>query len=251
MPAARGSTSRKRTRDDWAWDSRKRRRVRPTTSAIPRGPRGRRPSLQVDQDVYAGPTLVEVPAVGGIVGIMTNFMRGSDESARHTAETILYKIGIDVYVTVSEALTVYSGKGVNVAWLVYDAQPTGTRPTCADIFPLASPNFNTQPCVWKVGREVCHRFVVKRRWLFTLETNGVRPGTSFSGANGVPPCNRSLYFHKFCKRLGVRTEWKNTPGGTDGDIKTGALYLVFAAGNKMSFSVSGVCRKYFKSVGNQ
>nr|WKU84412.1 coat protein [Sorghum arundinaceum associated virus] len=248
MPARSGS--RRRPRSDWGWDSRSRRRVRPRTNYVPRGPRVSRPSLQVDQDSFSGNSVIAVPYTDGVVGLMTNFTRGSEESSRHTSETILYKVSLDFYITVDAAFQKYSGKSVNVCWLVYDAQPSSAQPSCKSIFAYDA-NLATQPLTWKVGREVCHRFVVKRRWVFTLETNGYVAGTDLTGKAAVPPCNRSIYFHKFCKRLGCRTEWKNTAGGGLGDIKTGAMYLAFASGNQMSFTVGGTIRKYFKSVGNQ
>ncbi|WKZ08267.1 coat protein [Urochloa decumbens associated virus] len=250
MPSRTG-TRRRRRNDDWGWDSASRRRVRPRTSYVPRGPRRNRlPSLQVDQDVYAATTAINVDTHGAKIGLVTNFLRGTSEDARHTNETILYKMSLDFYIMVNEVHQVYSGKSVCCCWLVYDAQPSGVEPEGNTIFYYNS-DLRSQPTTWKVGREVCHRFVVKRRWVFTLETNGYKAGTVLPGNTGVPPCNRSIYFHKFCKRLGVRTEWKNSSGGTLGDIKTGALYLVFAPGNAMGFKVQGVVRKYFKSVGNQ
>ncbi|ASA49173.1 capsid protein [Rice latent virus 2] len=221
MPARTGSARRKR-KDDWAWDSATRRRVRPRTSYVPRGgPRVRRPSLQYVNPGLLGSTAVHVADTNGEVRIITGYSRGSDEQSRHTNETITYKLSLDLYVTVDTECQKYVGKGVAVAWLVYDAQPTGEMPAASTIFPHVA-DMATAPCTWKVGREVCHRFVVKRRWVITLETNGRVAGTVFQGANGVPPCNRTVYFHKFCKRLGVRTEWKNTSGGSIGDIKTGA-----------------------------
>ncbi|WOF76331.1 capsid protein [Brachypodium phoenicoides associated virus 2] len=220
MPS--GSGSRRRTRSDWAWDSRSRRRVRPRTTYVRRGPRVIRPSLQVDEDSYHGNDIIKSPTSDGVVGLLTNFTRGSEESSRHTSETILYKVSLDFFITVDAQFQKYSGRGINVCWLVYDAQPSAAAPSCKSIFSYNT-DLATQPITWKVGREVCHRFVVKRRWVFTLETNGYTAGTDLTGKPCVPPCNRSVYFHKFCKRLGCRTEWKNSSGGTLGDIKTGAL----------------------------
>ncbi|AHM88322.1 capsid protein [Axonopus compressus streak virus] len=225
MPST-SAPRRRRRNDDWAWDSATRRRVRPRTGYVPRGPRRNKlPSLQVDQDVYAAATAIDVNTHGADVSLLTNFLRGTSEDARHTNETILYKLSLDLYIMVDDVHQVYSGKSVCCCWLVYDAQPTGALPDGSSIFSYNA-DLLSQPAVWKVGREVCHRFVVKRRWVFTLETNGCKAGTLFTntaGTMGIPPCNRSIYFHKFCKRLGVRTEWKNSSGGTIGDIKTGAF----------------------------
>ncbi|ABZ03978.1 coat protein [Sugarcane streak virus] len=208
-----------------------------------------RPSLQIQTLQAAGQTMISVPS-GGVCELLGTFSRGSDEGNRHTNETVIYKVSLDYHFVATAASCKYSSIGTGVVWLVYDAQPSGNAPTVKDIFPHPD-TLTAFPYTWKVGREVCHRFVVKRRYTFTMEVNG-RIGSDVPGSTSCwPPCRRNIYFHKFVTGLGVKTEWKNTTGGDVGDIKKGALYIVVAPGNGLEFTVHGNARLYFKSVGNQ
>ncbi|AAA47829.1 27.2 kDa orf [Sugarcane streak virus - [Natal]] len=208
-----------------------------------------RPSLQIQTLQAAGTSMIEVPS-GGVCDLLGSFSRGSDEGNRHTNETVIYKVALDYHFIATAAACKYSSIGTGVVWLVYDAQPSGNPPTVKDIFPHPD-TLTAFPYTWKVGREVCHRFVVKRRWTFTMEVNG-RIGSDIPPSTSCwPPCRKNIYFHKFVTGLGVKTEWKNTTGGEVGDIKKGALYIVIAPGNGLDFTVHGNARLYFKSVGNQ
>nr|WKU84279.1 coat protein [Sugarcane streak Reunion virus]WKU84420.1 coat protein [Sugarcane streak Reunion virus]WKU84424.1 coat protein [Sugarcane streak Reunion virus]WKU84428.1 coat protein [Sugarcane streak Reunion virus]WKU84432.1 coat protein [Sugarcane streak Reunion virus] len=247
MPTTAGK--RKRT-DDAAWSKRARPKAGRTSAARPgTAVRRVRPALQIQTLQAAGTSMITVPS-GGVCDILGSYSRGSDECNRHTNETVTYKVALDYHFVASAAACKYSSIGTGVVWLVYDAQPQGNCPTVKDIFPHPD-TLSAFPYTWKVGREVCHRFVVKRRWTFTMEVNG-RIGSDVPPATAVwPPCRKNIYFHKFVTGLGVKTEWKNTTGGEVGDIKKGALYIVIAPGNGLDFTVHGNARLYFKSVGNQ
>ncbi|AFN80714.1 capsid protein [Sporobolus striate mosaic virus 1] len=188
-------------------------------------------------------------AAPGAVYLMTNLPRGSSEDQRHTGETLAYKLGIDLEVQVVSAQFAYANKSTHVMWLVYDAQPSGRLPATSDIFDYVE-GFQYIPHVWKVRRDLCHRYIVKRKWMINLETNGASFGVDFSSRPVTAPKYRAS-FHKFVKRLGVRTEWKNSDTGEIGDIQRGALYLVVAPGNNVPINIRGYFRLYFKSVGNQ
>nr|WKU84408.1 coat protein [Panicum streak virus] len=246
-----GALKRRRS-DEVAWSRRKPVKKPARRPPPPRaGPSVRRglPALQIQTLVAAGDTMITVPS-GGICSLIGTYARGSGEGERHTNETLTYKVALDYHFVATAAACKYSSIGIGVCWLVYDAQPTGTSPTVKDIFPHPD-TLSAFPYTWKVGREVCHRFVVKRRWCFTMETNG-RIGSDVPPANSAwPPCKKDIYFHKFCTGLGVKTEWKNVTDGKDGAIKKGGLYIVIAPGNGLEFTVHGQCRLYFKSVGNQ
>nr|UDN65346.1 coat protein [Digitaria streak virus] len=197
---------------------------------------------------FAGATTIVFPLAS--MSSTESYSRGSGEGDRHTNETVTYKAAFDYHFSANAGPCAYSSIGVGVLWLVYDAQPSGQVPAVTDIFPHDT-TLQSFPYTWKVGREVCHRFVVKRRWCFTMETNG-RIGSDKPPSNAVwPPCKRSIYFHKFATGLGVKTEWKNTTDGGVGSIKKGALYFVIAPGSGIDFTLFGTCRMYFKSVGNQ
>nr|ADA67982.1 coat protein [Panicum streak virus] len=245
-----GALKRKRS-DEVAW-SRRKPAKKPARAPPPRaGPSVRRglPALQIQTLVAAGDTMITV-ANGGICSPLVTYSRGSDEGNRHTNETLTYKIALDYHFVLSSAACKHASRAVGVVWLVYDAQPTGNAPQVKDIFPHGD-TLSAFPYTWKVGREVCHRFVVKRRWTFTMESNG-RIGSDTPPANAAwTPVKRSIYFHKFCTGLGVKTEWKNVTDGGVGAIKKGALYIVIAPGNGLDFTAHGQCRLYFKSVGNQ
>ncbi|ACY08852.1 coat protein [Saccharum streak virus] len=232
------------------WSKRSAKKKPAGTPSRRAGPgRGPRPALQIATYQAAGTSMVTVPS-GGVCELLATYARGSDEGNRHTNETITYKVALDYHFVASSAACRYSSIGVGVVWLVYDAQPSGNAPQVTDIFPHPD-SLAAFPYTWKVGREVCHRFVVKRRWTFTMETDG-RIGSDIPrSTDSWPPCKRSIYFHKFATGLGVKTEWKNLADGGVGSIKKGALYIVIAPGNGLEFTAHGNARLYFKSVGNQ
>nr|APD29123.1 coat protein [Sugarcane chlorotic streak virus] len=245
------SGAKRKRSDEGSWSKRKSGKKQPRVSSSRRaGPaRGPRPALQIANYQAAGTTMVTVPS-GGVCELLATYARGSDEGNRHPNETVTYKVAMDYHFVLTAAACRYSSIGVGVAWLVYDAQPTGNAPQVTDIFPHPD-SLVAFPYTWKVGREVCHRFVVKRRWTFTMESDG-RIGSDIPRSTDAwPPCKRSIYFHKFVTGLGVKTEWKNVADGGVGAIKKGALYFVIAPGNGQEFTVHGNARLYFKSVGNQ
>lgn len=186
---------------------------------------------------------------GGAVFLMTSYPRGNSEDQRHTSETLTFKMDIALNICVAQGSLSYINRARNVVWLIYDAQPSGTMPTCSAIFDVGA-GFTTIPEVWKVQRELRHRYVVKRRWVFTTETNGTTTAMSHTN-NPCNPCASQLYFKRFIAGLGVRTEWKNVATGGIGDISKGCLYMCIAPGNAMPIVCKGNLSMYFKSSGNQ
>nr|AFN80576.1 capsid protein [Paspalum striate mosaic virus] len=187
---------------------------------------------------------------GGRAILLTAFTRGSAENQRKSQETITYKVSINLGVSASATVLKYCCKSQPLCWLVYDKCPTGiTDLTPSDIFDVPS-GLQNWPSTWKVKREASHRFVVKRRWPFTLSCNG---STFQKDYTNLPVCNTDnlVSVTRFAKGLGVRTEWKDTTTAEASDIKGGALYLVVAPANGLVFTARGVIKVYFKSVGNQ
>nr|QOK63151.1 coat protein [Wheat dwarf India virus] len=246
------SQVKKRTRrgDEVEWSKRKRLRSSGSKgSATKLRKLPVRPSLQIQSLYYTLTTYVDFKT-GGESYLMASYARGSDEGERHTNETMTYKAALNLHLSASSDACKYSNTGTGCIWLIYDAQPTGNKPSPKDIFGY-SDSLNSWPTTWMVSREQCHRFVVKRRLTFTLETNG-RLASDVPPSNVVwPPCKKSINFHKFAKGLGVRTEWKNKTDGGIGSIKKGALYFVIAPGNGVEGRMFGTIRMYFKSIGNQ
>ncbi|AFV91329.1 capsid protein [Dragonfly-associated mastrevirus] len=186
---------------------------------------------------------------GGYVALLTSYPRGSDEDKRHTGETLTYKVGLDlVFNYNSKMATGRIARTHFCVWLVYDSQPSGTLPAAHGIFDLID-SFTDYPATWKINRDMGHRFVIKRRWVNWLEADGSISTSNYSGAPSAP-AKSSVVFNKFVKRLGVRTEWKNTTTGGIGDVSKGALYIVVAR-QLYDIDVRGRLRVYFKSVGNQ
>ncbi|ULE36139.1 coat protein [North American maize-associated mastrevirus] len=223
----------------------------PANSKWVRGykPPQRRPSLQVQTYSLYGNSTWNITK-GGQVDLLTSYSRGSDEAQRHSSETMTYKCGLDLFFYLKPERLNSVWRAWNVAWLIYDAAPIGAMPTTKTIFGYPD-ELTDHPYTWKVAREGVHRFVIKRRWVFKLESNGIPNGTTFTTSGGGTPCQKSLYFSRFVKRLGCRTEWKNSVNGQIGDIKNGALYIAVAPGLGNAFDVVGTCRMYFKSTGNQ
>ncbi|ADN93258.1 coat protein [Digitaria didactyla striate mosaic virus] len=221
----------------------KRRRV--YKQAVSR-PLSRREPLQVQDFTWEQDSAFNA---GGSAYLLTSYARGSAENQRKTAETITYKVAINLGVAISGTMQQYCVSSRPVCWLVYDAAPSGTAVTAQEIFGFPD-GLKNWPTTWKVARSVSHRFIVKRRWVFTLESNGSNFATGYSSNPCAIPQSLPV-LNKFAKQLGVRTEWKNTAGGDFGDIKSGALYLVLAPANGLTFVARGNIRMYFKSVGNQ
>ncbi|AFN80718.1 capsid protein [Sporobolus striate mosaic virus 2] len=209
----------------------------------------RRPPLQFIQYTWTSNGSPITVGPNGYVALLTSFPRGSDEDKRHTGETVTYKVGLDLFCVRDTNRYKEIGSAIHCCWLVYDAQPTGTIPGLGTIFDLVD-NFTEYPTTWKVNRDMGHRFVIKRRWTFTLQSDGHLGSNDYSRAPAAP-CKYMIAFNKFVKRLGVRTEWRNTTTGDIGDVSRGALYIVMARGNAWSYEVRGRIRVYFKSVGNQ
>ncbi|AST11808.1 capsid protein [maize striate mosaic virus] len=240
---------RKRTAGSSSVNRRKSRRVLPRTVAPYSQLPSRLPSLQVQTFASQGSAVVEVKK-GGNCLMVTSYSRGSDESQRHTNETMTYKMSLDHVMVLRAELCKYSFKATHCGWVVYDAKPTGNQVTCKTIFGYPD-GLVDYPTTWKVARDVAHRFVVKKRWTYRMESNGSNSSKDWSNGTGIPPCNRSVYVKQFVSKLNCRTEWKNTTGGDYGDIKGGALYVVLAAGQGMEHMAYGTTRMYFKSIGNQ
>nr|AWB97033.1 coat protein [Sweet potato symptomless virus 1] len=204
-----------------------------------------RPSLQVAQFTW---TQNKVPVVfnpGGTVYLMTMYPFGGSEAQRHANTTMTYKMSIGQEVQLDKAFYASCGMYYMQWWLVYDKASTGTLPATSTIFDTFYQNF---PNTWTVARDVCHRFIVKRKWKTILTSNGVdisKPGQICA------PAKQRVGVNKFFKKLGVKTEWKNSSTGDIGDIKSGALYLIGAPSHGVVCNVYGRFRVYFKSVGNQ
>lgn len=235
--------------------SKKRRRVAPAPEVRERtvwNPYSavRRPALQVVEYTWTNTGQpITVSKDTGYVALLSMFPRGSGEDQRHTNETILYKMDLKMQLAVVGTTRQYVGRYPGVVWLIYDSSPTGSLPTNADIF---TATHKDSPLLWRVKREMCHRYVVKRRFTYTAESNGLSDGfTPAVRSNGCPPCNVNTSLSRFCKRLGVRTEWKNSSTGDIGDIQTGALYVCVQPGNGSDVYAKGSFRVYFKSIGNQ
>nr|AIY33579.1 capsid protein [Maize streak virus] len=243
------SMSKRKRADEAQWNKRSTKKKGSAPQAKKPGGKVEKPSLQIQTLLHSGDTMITVPS-GGVCDLINTYARGSDEGNRHTSETLTYKVGVDYHFVADAASCKYSNRGTGVMWLVYDTTPGGNAPTTQDIFAYPSA-LKAWPTTWKVSRELCHRFVVKRRWLFTMETDG-RIGSDTPPSNqSWPPCKRNVDFHKFTSGLGVRTQWKNVTDGGVGAIQRGALYLVIAPGNGITFTAHGQTRLYFKNVGNQ
>lgn len=208
-----------------------------------------RPSLQVINYKWTSNGIGVSFNQGGATYLVTAYARGSGEDQRKGAETLTYKMGIDLAIRPQDAVMKYCNYSNPFGFLVYDSQPDGTKPEPKNIFDIGT-GFEDHPCTWKVQRALCNRFVVKRRWAFKLQTNGATASVDYSN-KPINPCMTNVYFHKFVKRLGVRTEWKNTTGGDIGDIQKGALYFIMAPASGVAFVAKGNIRMYYKSVGNQ
>ena len=105
------------------------------------------------------------------------------------------------------------------------------------------------PGLWMIKRESCHRFVVKKKWSTVLTV----AGCDFTKAEiaGKTPVIGFVDQSMFFKKLGVKTEWKNSTGGDIRDLKTGALYIVGAPSYDFKVNCNVKFRVYFKSIDYQ
>nr|WKU84269.1 mutant coat protein [Maize streak virus] len=164
------STSKRKRGDDANWNKRVTKK-KPSSAGLKKaGSKADRPSLQIQTLQHAGSTMITVPS-GGVCDLINTYARGSDEGNRHTSETLTYKIAVDYHFVADAQACKYSNTGTGVMWLVYDTTPGGQAPTPQTIFAYPD-TLKAWPATWKVSRELCHRFVVKRRWLFNMETDG-------------------------------------------------------------------------------
>lgn len=216
------------------------------TGSVPRV----RPSLQVAPFLWTNNKAPQQVRSGGGVYLFSSYTFGSADYQRHTNETMTYKMSMMAQFGVDSNYYGTCAKYSVYYWLIYDTAPTGQMPTCASIFDTT---YDTLPVTWTVSRDVCHRFVVKKKGRVALATNGLDPSAQVAAASvrTADPCNQRVDVTRFFKRLGVRTEWKNSQDGGIGDIKSGALYLAIAPSNGVTVNVYGRFRLYFKSVGNQ
>ena len=121
---------------------------------IPYTPRAR-PSLQVASFTWGGTNnqLATFSEGGGIYN-MTNFPFGSSENQRHTNQTILYKLMINMRVFTDSSQWNYCMKHNMYWWLIYDTQHADSTPDTNMIFEKINTNC---PSLWIVKREMCHR----------------------------------------------------------------------------------------------
>ena len=129
-----------------------------------------RPSLQVASFTWGGTN--NQPATsseGGGIYNMTNFPFGSSENQRHTNQTILYKLMINMRVFTDSSQWNYCMKHNMYWWLIYDTQHAGSAPDTNMIFEKINTNC---PSLWIVKREMCHRFIVKKKWKTVLTVGG-------------------------------------------------------------------------------
>ena len=119
-----------------------------------------RPSLQVASFTWG--TTNNQPAVfteGGGIYNMTNFPFVSSKNQRHTNETILYKIMINMRVFTDSSQWSYCMKHNMYWWLIYDTQHADSTPDTNLMFEKLNDNC---PGLWVIKREMCHRFIVKK-----------------------------------------------------------------------------------------
>ena len=126
-------------------------------------------------------------------------------------------------------------------WLIYDTQHADSTPDTNMIFEKIVVN---SPGLWIVKRDMCHRFIVKKKWKIVLTVGG------FDVSKYVP-AHFFVDQKKFFKKMGVRTDWQSNTSGDTGAIKTGALYLVGAPSYVFKVNAYAKFRLYFKSVGNR
>ncbi|XVE65254.1 hypothetical protein DITRI_Ditri07aG0166400 [Diplodiscus trichospermus] len=180
--------------------------------------------------------------------LFSSYSYGNADFQRHTNETLTYKMACNMQFEVPRVHLNSIGKYNVYGWIVYDKSPTGSMPTCSSIFDTF---YDTRPVTWTVSRDVCHRFVVKKKFKVQMSSNGKADARAQTSQGMGTPCNDIVDVVKFFNKLGVRTEWKNNTTGEIGDIKSGGLYLCLASSCGYTCNVYGRFRVYFKSVGNQ
>ena len=194
---------------------------------------------------------------GGML-IVSAFKSGSAEDCRHSNQTIIYDYYLSGTLYIDGASAKLVQPVVVYFWLIYDSEPRGKDPGLTDVFRTP---WRRAPSTWVISRSASHRFVIKRHWTHTMTSDGLvasSNATSTTLHNPVP--TNILDVRKYVSGLNVPTEWMSLGDGTIGDIKKGALYIVFAARQGLSGDGAGVTtnvnfvgqhRVYFRSVGNQ
>ena len=177
---------------------------------------------------------------------MTTFPTGPAEYQRHTNTTITYKLLIKMRMWTDSSQWNRCIKYKMYWWLVYDASPGDRVPVTDFIFDRMKAH---SPGLWMIKRELCHRFVVKKKWSIVLTI--ARCDLTKAKTAGKTPVMGFVDQSMFFKKLGVKTEWKNSTGGDIGDLKTGALYIVGALSYDFKVNCNAKFRVYFKSVGYQ
>ena len=206
-----------------------------------------RPSLQVA--TYTWGSTNNEPAsfgTGGAVYNMTNFPFGSAEWQRHTNQTIVYKMLINMRVFTHSGQWARCMKYNMYWWLIYNVSKSNEAPSTNDIFEKISTNTTN---LWMVKREMVHRFIVKKKWKTCLTVTGF--DITKAAPNGAFPGNVFVDQRKFFRRLGVRTDWANGTIGEVAGINSGALYLVGAPAYDFNVQAYAKFKVYFKSVGNR
>ncbi|AIW42775.1 capsid protein [Chickpea yellow dwarf virus] len=209
-----------------------------------------RPALQVAEYFWTTDKNGMIFRSGGGTAHFTMYPQGSNENCRHSNQTNTYKMAIKCWVALDPTFYKKVACVPVHFWLVYDKDPGNTLPGCSTIFDTL---YQDYPGTWTVSRNVSRRFVVKKHWHIILASNGTNPTQDQDPAKyaGPGPVFQWKHMNKFFKRLGVRTDWKNSATGEVADIKSGALYLVCAPSGGAVVRVGGRFRMYFKSVGNQ
>ncbi|KAH7543674.1 hypothetical protein FEM48_Zijuj02G0210300 [Ziziphus jujuba var. spinosa] len=184
-----------------------------------------RPSLQVAQFTWTSNKAAVIINQGGYVALMTNYPHRTEESRRHTNKTVTYKMDVRLFVQYPAAFLSCQFVLKCYWWVIYDRYPNGQLPTASTIFDTFFQDF---PNTWSISRDVCHRFVVKHKWVTTVKSNGSGATKTNQVKSPCVPYELGVAQNKFFKKLGCATEWKSTSSGDIGDIKSGALYLVAA-----------------------
>ena len=209
--------------------------------------RRQRPLLQVATYTWGSTNNEPVGfSTGGSVYNMTNFPFGSAESQRHTNQTIVYKMLLNMRVFTASSQWARCMRYNMYWWLIYDVGHSNTAPSTDDIFEKIATNC---PNLWMVKREMVHRFIVKKKWKTCLTVTGF--DVTKAAPNGAFPGNVFVDQRKFFRRLGVRTDWGSGQSGEVAGIKSGALYLIGAPSYDFNVQAYAKFKMYFKSVGNR
>ena len=145
---------------------------------------------------------------------MSAFPTGPTEYQRHTNTTITYKLLSKMRMWTDSKYWGRCMKYKMYWWLIYDSARTYRVPVTDAIFDRMKASC---PGIWLIKREMCHRFVVKKKWSTVLTVAGVDFTKDETG--GKTPSMGFVDQSKFFKKLGVRTEWKNTTRGDIGEYR--------------------------------